>query len=667
MKPTIRLISLIAIIFIPRLIQLDRFLTPDEPLFLEQARQFSQFLHTGDTTQTLGIGYPGVTLAWWTTLALELTGTQNAPGLTPYVVGRFANGLLTGLLLLGMYALSNRLLGCNPAWLGVTMLALDPFTLGYSRLFHLEIPLTLLMTLSGLAYLLWLHEPRPRWLLLTGILSGLALLTKSTAILLIPMLLAMLITHLWYNYHTSLPSTVYRLPSTAYSLLLSTFYLLLISILTFTLPWPAMWTQPLTALDLTFGKLITDQAAGAGNLGMFWLGQFVEDPGPFFYPVAFLLKATPWLLLGLILSIWQLKNLIPRRDRVCSVSTPHSLPMWLFTLTYLLIMTLASKKAVRYLLPAIPMLYLLTALSITNYELKIKNYLSPLTSHFSFLTPYFLLLISHFLFLIPYSPYYLTYYNPLLIGWQWSPSTLLIGWGEGLDQAADYLNKQPRHGPVAAWYDNLFHEMYHGEVIPLVPPDNVMTAAHTVFYLNQVQRNIPDPNLVAYFQTRRQPEHIVRLNGIDYAWVYPAIAQFDHPPAPQYPLTGEFGGEARLLGYDIKPVRSNLIITLYWQALTTPPADRFIYVRLVDEAAHIWAKSDSPPVMGFWPTSRWQPAMFIEDAHALTISPETPPATYRLEVGLYDSTNGQPLPATGQPLGAGGGLLLGPITIGSAP
>jgi hypothetical protein len=71
--------------------------------------------------------------------------------------------------------------------------------------------------------------------------------------------------------------------------------------------------------------------------------------------------------------------------------------------------------------------------------------------------------------------------------------------------------------------------------------------------------------------------------------------------------------------------------------------------------------------MGFWPTRRWQPAMFIEDAHALTIPPETPPATYRLEIGMYDPTNGQPLPATGQPLGAGGGLLLGPVTIGSAP
>ena len=31
--------------------------------------------------------------------------------------------------------------------------------------------------------------------------------------------------------------------------------------------------------------------------------KFVEDPGPAFYPVAFILKATPWLLAGLLLSI----------------------------------------------------------------------------------------------------------------------------------------------------------------------------------------------------------------------------------------------------------------------------------------------------------------------------------------------------------------------------
>jgi hypothetical protein len=83
----------------------------------------------------------------------------------------------------------------------------------------------------------------------------------------------------------------------------------------------------------------------------------------------------------------------------------------------------------------------------------------------------------------------------------------------------------------------------------------------------------------------------------------------------------------------------------------------------VDERGDIWAQADSPPVMGLWPVERWQPGMFIEDAHQLDIAPGTPPGVYRLEVGLYDPASGQVLPAAGQPVGQSGGLLLGEVPV----
>ncbi|NJN99727.1 MAG: hypothetical protein HC875_39305 [Anaerolineales bacterium] len=98
------------------------------------------------------------------------------------------------------------------------------------------------------------------------------------------------------------------------------------------------------------------------------------------------------------------------------------------------------------------------------------------------------------------------------MGWLWAPRTLLVGWGEGLDEAGRYLNQQPP-GVVAAWYEWLFPYYYQGQVEP-ANMDNLLTADHTVFYINQVQRNLPDPNVVAYFR-RRRPEHVVRLAGID--------------------------------------------------------------------------------------------------------------------------------------------------------
>jgi hypothetical protein len=445
-----------------------------------------------------------------------------------------------------------------------------------------------------------------------------------------------------------------------------------------------MWVDPAGALSLTFGKLLTDQEAGTGNYGMFWLGHFVQDPGPFFYPVAFALKATPWLLLGLCLSLYSVVSSRVLSTPLLLRNTHHAirptLPLWLFALTYLLFMTLASKKSVRYLLPAFPTFYLLAGLALYQFsrsvklrisewrmadgEWRIRNSLvSRFTFHVSRLTP--LLFLPIFLFTLFYHPYYFTYNNPLLLGWLWAPRTLLVGWGEGLDEAGRYLNQQPP-GVVAAWYEWLFPLYYQGQVQP-PSADNLLTADHTVLYLNQIQRNLPDPNLITYFQ-RRPPEYTVRLSGIDYAWVYPGpVIGLRPDPTPQYPLGGDFGGEVRLLGYNLsQPQLSGqpLIVTLYWRVLATPPADRFVYLRLIDAQGHIWARADSPPVMGFWPATRLQPDMLIEDAQEVPIPPGTPPGSYRLEVGWYDPASGQTLPASGQPLGQGGGLLLGEIHLG---
>ncbi len=665
LKPDIDWLLLALLIFIPRLLDLDVFLTADEPLFLRHARDFAAGLTGGDLSLTLGIGYPGVTVAWWSAPFVGLASTE----LGAFVAGRLATALLTGLLLLAIYGLARLLLGRWPAFIGVALLALDPYSLAYGRLLHIAAPLALLMTMAGLSFLLWLRESRYRWLILTGLFSGLALLTKSTALLLGPMLVASTVG--WVLITGQGRHARWWLRQLAALIVVG-----LGSAVLFFLLWPAMWVDPAGALGLTFGKLFTDQEAGAGNLGMFWLGQFVEDPGPAFYPVAFLLKATPWLLVGLLLNLYQLFKML-RHPQTASPRYRIAIiiSLWLLALTYLIFMTVASKKSIRYMLPAFPLFYLLAGQSFCQLGRSVSHRLknlqrtthraSRLISSVPLLLAFLLLILS--LFTIFYHPYYFTYYNPVLLGWRWAPQTLLVGWGEGLDEAARYLNQQPP-ATVSAWYEWLFPIYYRqGDTVPVVPQENLITADHAVLYLNQVQRDIPGPNIIHYFRTRRRTEQTVRLAGIDYAWVYPGpIAGFRPDPAPDYLLGGDFGDQVRLLGYDLHPQpRSGqpLMVTLYWRALAQPAADLFVYVRLVDDRGHIWAKSDSPPVMGLWPTGRWQPEMLVEDAHELPLPPGTPPGLYRLEVGLYDPLNGQTLPASGQPVGQGGGLLLGEVEV----
>jgi hypothetical protein len=661
------------LIFIPHLLNLDVFLTADEPLFLKHSREFAAAFRTGDLKQTLGIGYPGVTIAGWAAPLVSLASND----LAAYVAGRVTAVLLNGLLLLGLYRLSGRLVGRGPAFIGVALLALDPYTLSYSRLFHLEAPLALFMSLAGLSCILWLCDNKWQQLALTGLFTGLALLTKSTALLLGPMLGAIVIS--W-----GLLTGQGRIPAWWLARLKGALIIGLVASVVFTILWPAMWLEPLEALNLTFGKLLNDQEASTGNMGFFWWGQPLNDPGPAFYPVAFLLKATPWLLLGLILSLFYSFRSISssRKEPMNKSFFMTSISLWLFALTYLFLMTVASKKSVRYLLPAFPAFYLLAGIAFAQAGAWLRQRSSSVGSVVEGGLPASAtlrgglqsalrqpggLLIIPLLFVFFYQPYYLTYYNPAVLGWRWAPQTLLVGWGEGLDQAATYLNGRTT-GPVVAWYEWLFPVFYQGEVQAVVPPEHLITAPYSVLYINQVQRNIPDPNLIHYFQTRRRPDYTVRLAGIDYAWVYPGpIAGFGVEPQPAYPLEGEFGGELQLLGYDlnVQPVLSGnpLVVTLYWQVLRPPSSDRFVYVRLVDLQGRIWASADSPPVMGFWLPSRWEPGMVIEDAQALEIPPGTPPGLYHLEVGLYEPATGQVMAAGGQPVGQGGGLLLGEVTV----
>ncbi|MDM8532335.1 glycosyltransferase family 39 protein [Anaerolineales bacterium HSG25] len=659
------------LIFLSRLTQLNWILTADEPLFMEQARQFMLGLSEGDWGQTMGIGYPAIPLMWWSAPAIYMISLlpDGSESLTAYAAGRVANGLVCGLLLLLLYQFSRRLWNRDAALIGVVLLALDPFLLGYNRLLHIAAPLALFMTLTGLTYLLWWRENRPRWAMLTGLFLGLSLLTKSTALLLFPMLGLIFLSQTisLHRNNSDLTGTSSASQNSLGLIVFHHFLVLLTSMLTFFLLWPAMWVTPVEALSLTFGKLFTDQAAGVGNLGMFWFGEFVEDPGLLFYLVVFLLKTTPLLWLGLLLSLISWRWTVP--------STGHDrsrLSLWLFALTYLVIMTLASKKSVRYLLPAIPALYMLAGLaysellcrlSILNRPAWLRRFRQP--AWFVGLLVTIQLMVS-----VPYHPYYLTYYNPVILGWRVAPQTILVGWGEGLESAADHLKQNPPQ-TVATWYEWLFPTLYQAETQAVVPQENMITADKTVLYINQIQRDIPSPNIIHYFQTRRQPEQIVRLNGIDYSWIYPGpIAGFVDLSLAQFPLNAQFGDEARLLGYDLTSTPTSgqpLIITLHWQVLVTPPTDRFAYVRLIDLSGHVWVSSDSPPVMGLWPSRKWLPDMQIEDAHELLIPSGTPPGTYQLEVGLYDPTSGQPLPVSGYPIGAGGGLLVGQVQLNWQP
>jgi uncharacterized membrane protein len=78
-------------------------------------------------------------------------------------------------------------------------------------------------------------------------------------------------------------------------------------------------------------------------------------------------------------------------------------------------------------------------------------------------------------------------------------------------------------------------------------------------------------------------------------------------------------------------------ISLYWEALADPNAERTVSVRVTDRSGALAAVQDNLPGKGDKPTSWWRAGWKIRDVYYLTVSPQAQRGPGRLEVLLYDS------------------------------
>ncbi|MBN1584417.1 MAG: DUF2079 domain-containing protein, partial [Anaerolineae bacterium] len=91
-------------------------------------------------------------------------------------------------------------------------------------------------------------------------------------------------------------------------------------------------------------------------------------------------------------------------------------------------------------------------------------------------------------------------------------------------------------------------------------------------------------------------------------------------------------------------------VSLYWQALAAPKAERTVSVRLVLPGGSLLAQQDNMPGRGKKPTSWWQEGWQIRDVYDLTVSPDAPPGAGTLDVLVYDSYDARVLPFDGDRL-----------------
>jgi len=511
-----------------RLFALDVFLSGDETKWICRGINFHAALARGDLKSTYQSEHPGVLTMWISTLAVplsqagewvDLCGQTGGSKLTrvedhaalarlPSLVFRARRvlALVTWLGIVGMWWLSRRLFDERTALLGAIFIGLDPFYLALSRVLHLDALLTTFMALSVLSLLLYLKGGhRRRYLALSAVAGGLAMANKSPGLFLIPWTGLLLLAFgllgtegrrregMWEALKIALP---WGLMALGVAVLL----------------WPVLWVDPLSALGQVFGEALGYAEEPHGQSNFFW-GQIRPDPGPAFYPVAWAFRTTPWVMLGLLLALlrWRSRKKYP---------LPHSSVIILLSVVlYAAFMTLGAKKFDRYLLPVFPFVDLLAAtgwahLVNRNTQHAIRN-----TQLAILLT--LVLLAAQFAALWPNQPYSFSYYNPLLGGARIAQRVLLVGWGEGMERAAYYLNRKPNAEQfhVNTAHISQFAPFFRGHTSSAKELD-LAESDYYVFYINTIQR-FREPEVLNRFYGKAEPERVISVRGIDYVWIYP--------------------------------------------------------------------------------------------------------------------------------------------------
>jgi hypothetical protein len=570
--------------------------------------------------------------------------------------------LFTSLGIVGGYLLARQLFSERVALVGALLLAFDPFFIAHSRILNGDAVVAILMFLSLLAFLAYRpsesanrrisESPQKpisnlQSLLLSGILAGLAVLTKLPAPIIGVFIGGLGVIVAVSTWRGDGWSGVWRW---MIALLLWGGVALAVIVLL----WPALWVAPIQTLQQMYNDAFQVGGAGTGH-DTYYLGQVVDDPGPWFYPYAIAFRLTPVTMIGLLLVIaW----LVVRFTKNSPVSEPPASSaktagiLLLYIIFVILLANASPKKLDRYVMAVIPPLIFLAALGWTQ----VVGLLHQVWQKRPFIQPVLLggLIMLQLVFAILAAPYYLTYYNPFLGGVQAAARQVPVGWGEGLEQAAHYLNSLPnaKNLNVSSWYGDMFEPYFVGQRTSFADDGRAQLAAdYVVFFVNQIQRQKPYPGLIDYFQSTPPvfqvaigPQgQVSQQNGVSWVEVYQAPAAQSASGAPK------IEGVAQLLAYKVEgqrvinnktadspPVTSanEVMVTLFLKALGPLP-EKTTFAASLDPIANNQSPVSPPPQPLTPHHGDWREGNIVEWQGILSLPPETAPGEYRLAVELH--------------------------------
>jgi 4-amino-4-deoxy-L-arabinose transferase-like glycosyltransferase len=543
---------LVLALAVPRILGINRFATIDEPYWLTAGSDFYYALGQRDFGSTVYDYHPAVTTMWIIAAAMLLY----FPGYRGLGQGYFdvykdsldrfllahshsSLGLLTDarllqtvvivFLLLSIFWFLWRLLGWQMAAASVLLVSFDPFFLGHSRLLNHEGLLSLLVVISLLALVSHLFYERQRlFLVISGVAAGLAQLTKSSSIAVLPLILLLFTSGLLFGTFASLRPRLR-------ALLIDLGIWLVLLALVYVLLWPGMWVDPARMLYEVYGNAFSYAFEGA-RIGAAGAASTVPVQPHFqdivYYVQSILWRTTPIVWIGAVLALLALlRESWGGRIALTTVLLAGALFVVLFGVA-------SGRNSAHYVLTTYVALDILAAAGLLHSATWLAGRLRGLIGR---ALPGLILggaVVLQAASALAFYPYYYTYFNPVLEAQQPGIQDPNFGYGEGLDLAAAYLRQKPEssESTAMAFYGRgPFSFFYPGTTEPLktvyADAENVPQLQQTlgrsdylvIYYALENGRNSP-ANLMRALRDA-VPEKSIWMNGIEYIRIY-AVRSF---------------------------------------------------------------------------------------------------------------------------------------------
>lgn len=680
-----------------RAIAIDVPINSDEGLWMYRGTFFARRLMDGELAETYLRHHPGVTNMWligssmflnclWHNWHPQFWGIDQPASVRAclnqlnfpigmWILPRIFQAGVTAGCMVAIYDLVRRLLGRPVALVAIGLLMLEPFFLAYQRYLTTDAMQADFGAVGLLAMLVYLRQPlgdaharqatpqatsqtapqigfrskRPRkWLLLSGAMMGLSILSKIPSIFFIPAVVTWLVM-IEVGRSESFARRGWLRQGSDFGL-----WLLAIGATAF-LIWPALWVAPVDTVTQLIAGLRDESQRGA----FFYLGQTTDAIGLSFYPLALLYRLTPVLLVGLAIWIFTaIKDGVRRPSHALTL-----LPLLLASsvIWVLGLLSLSDSKIDRYINLVIPLLAVLAAIGWMRLGSALAIVIRQRQPQRILAAGMVGLLIIQSAVVVSYQPYYLTYFNPIAGLIYPVERVFMLGQGEGVDQAARWLNQSPeaKEMTAAVWYKRAFRPYFLGTSvnIPKFNGTDVpswLTANRVILYINQYQRDLPEREMLEYFSA--QPLlHSVRFHGLDYVKIYPGpVATPGDLAAIAEPQSVRVSDRIQFYGHELERDRPTsdqaLQVTTYWEFADALPAESKLVLTLKNSTGESSTTADR--LMGSYIAMDKVPQN-VPLRESQTIPLDTlSPGRYNLTASWQVPTSQQPAASYELPLGS---------------